>query len=67
MEVRHYTYRILWSQEDEEYVGLCEEFPFLSWVAGTQEAALDGIVSVVKDVVRDMNESGEDLPHRVAA
>lgn len=23
----HYTYRITWSAEDSEYVGLCTEFP----------------------------------------
>lgn len=28
-----YTYRIGWSEEDQEYVGLCVEFPSLSWLA----------------------------------
>ena len=27
-----YTYRITWSEEDQEYVGLCVEFPSLSWL-----------------------------------
>lgn len=26
-----YTYRITWSEEDQEYAGLCVEFPSLSW------------------------------------
>lgn len=26
----HYTYRVNWSGEDGEYVGLCAEFPSLS-------------------------------------
>ena len=30
-----YTYRITWSEEDMEYVGLCAEFPSLSWLAAT--------------------------------
>lgn len=25
----HYTYRVTWSEEDGEYVGLCVEFPSL--------------------------------------
>ena len=25
----HYTYRVTWSEEDQEYVGLCAEFPQL--------------------------------------
>ena len=38
-----YTYRITWSEENKEYVGLCVEFPSLSWLAGSQENALKGI------------------------
>jgi predicted RNase H-like HicB family nuclease len=30
-----YTYRVTWSAEDGEYVGLCAEFPSLSWLAST--------------------------------
>ena len=50
----HYTYRVTWSEEDQEYVGLCVEFPGLSWLAGSQEAALKGIRGVVADVIADM-------------
>jgi predicted RNase H-like HicB family nuclease len=38
-----YTYRVTWSEEDEEYVGLCAEFPGLSWLASTPEEALAGV------------------------
>ena len=57
-----YTYRVSWSQEDEEYVGLCAEFPSLSWLAATPEDALAGIRVVVSDVVADMQSNGEDVP-----
>ncbi len=57
-----YTYRITWSEEDGEFVGLCAEFPGLSWLADTREAALNGIVTVVSDVVEDMKETGEKIP-----
>ena len=57
-----YTYRVLWSDEDEEFLGLCAEFPSLSWLASTAEKALKGIRSVVKDSVSDMNENKEELP-----
>ncbi len=57
-----YTYRVTWSEEDSEYVGLCIEFPSLSWLAATQEAALRGIRRVVTDVVADMQASGESVP-----
>jgi len=57
-----YTYRVTWSEEDKEYVGLCAEFPSLSWLAATQEAALQGINNVVAEVVSDMESNGEDIP-----
>ncbi len=39
-----YTYRVTWSEEDSEYVGLCAEFPSLSWLANTPEKALTRIL-----------------------
>jgi len=49
-----YTYRVLWSEEDGEHVGLCEEFPSLSWLAPTQVGALNGITQLVSEVLRDL-------------
>ena len=66
MSVDHYTYRVTWSQEDGEHVGLCAEFPSLSWLAATPEAALKGIRLVVSDVVADMDASGEAIPTPLA-
>jgi predicted HicB family RNase H-like nuclease len=57
-----YTYRISWSEEDKEYVGLCLEFPSLSWLSGTPETALKGIREVVEDVIKDMQKRGETPP-----
>ena len=57
-----YTYRVRWSEDDEEYVGLCAEFPSLSWLAATPEDALAGIRDVVRDVVADMQANGEVMP-----
>jgi predicted HicB family RNase H-like nuclease len=61
-----YTYRVTWSEEDNEHVGLCAEFPSLSWLAGTPEAALKGIRKVVADVVADLEAQGEALPEPLA-
>jgi predicted HicB family RNase H-like nuclease len=57
-----YTYRVMWSEEDNEYVGLCAEFPSLSWLANTQELALSGVREIVKQVVQDMQSTGEPIP-----
>ena len=66
MKNDRYTYRVTWSEDDNEYVGLCAEFPSLSWLAGTPEAALRGIRKIVQDVVKDMRNEGEAVPEPIA-
>lgn len=56
--IDHYTYRVTWSAEDEMHVGLCAEFPSLSWLANTPGGALAGIRQVVADTVADLETSG---------
>ncbi|MBU1163581.1 MAG: hypothetical protein KKA75_05455 [Proteobacteria bacterium] len=53
-------YHVTWSEDYDEYVGLCAEFPGLSWLALTLEAALKGIRKLVAGVVRDMDKTGGD-------
>ena len=62
----HYTYRITWSAEDAEHVGLCAEFPSLSWLAATPAEALSGIQRLVADSVADMRNNGEPVPEPMA-
>jgi predicted HicB family RNase H-like nuclease len=61
-----YTYRVTWSEEDEEYVGLCIEFASLSWLAATPEAALKGIRKAVAGVVADLESNSEPVPEPMA-
>ncbi len=58
----HYTYRITWSAEDGEHVGLCADFPSLSWLATAPEVALAGIRNLVSDSMSDMRTTGEPIP-----
>jgi len=62
MNINHYTYRVTWSSDDNEHVGLCSEFPSLSWLAPSPEKALSGIRKVVADVVEEMTAAGESAP-----
>ena len=62
-----YIYKITWSEEDQEYVGLCVEFPSLSWLAESQETALNGIRKVVEEVIIDMKDSGESPPEPISS
>lgn len=66
MSLDHYTYRVTWSAEDAEHLGLCAEFASLSWLAPTPEKALSGIRAVVADVVKDLRASGELVPDAIA-
>ena len=66
MNAKHYIYRVMWSAEDDKYVGLCTEFPSLSWLAPTQEEAFSGIQSLVSDCVTDILEDGEMPPEPLA-
>jgi predicted HicB family RNase H-like nuclease len=62
----YYTYRVTWSAEDNEYVGLCTEFPSLSWLADTQNQALQGIRELIAEVVEDMRINNEVAPEPIA-
>lgn len=62
----HYTYRVTWSTEDQEHLGLCLEFPSLSWLATTPEEALAGIRQVVSETVADLHNAGDPVPTPMA-
>ena len=66
MNPDHYAYRVIWSSEDEEFVGLCAEFPLLSWLEPTPDGAFSGIRRVVAEVLEDMLEDGETPPEPIA-
>jgi hypothetical protein len=60
----HYTYRVEWSPEDNEWVGLCPELPALSWLDPNKEKALAGITRLVQDVVGGKNPAAVTLGRR---
>jgi predicted HicB family RNase H-like nuclease len=66
MNADHYTYRVTWSAEDGEHVGLCAEFPSLSWLDKTPEKALKGIRRIVAESVVDMESNHEPIPEPIA-
>ena len=65
-KIDHYTYRIIWSEEDNQHVGLCAEFPSLSYLASTPEKAIRGILKVIADVVQDMQANDEPVPEPIS-
>ena len=46
-----YTYRVVWSTEEPAYLGLCVEYPELSFLDSTSEGAFAGIRWLVSQYV----------------
>lgn len=66
VEANKYTYRVTWSEEDQEHVGLCAEFPSLSYLDPQFDTALHGIRDLVSAAVADMIDEGEQPPEPFA-
>ncbi|MFN8191389.1 MAG: toxin-antitoxin system HicB family antitoxin [Nocardioidaceae bacterium] len=66
VDVSHYSYRVAWSAEDDEFVATVAEFPSLSWLAPSQVDALQGLERLLDDVVADMHNDGEAIPEPIA-
>ena len=47
MDINDYHYEVKWSEEDRQFVGTVQEFPSLSWLDDSPEAALSGIQRIV--------------------
>ena len=65
-EVDRYTYRVTWSEEDDEYVGLCAELPSLSWLEKSPERALSGVRKLVRETIADLKKSKEVVPDPIS-
>jgi predicted HicB family RNase H-like nuclease len=61
-KIDRYTYRITWSEEDQEFVGLCAELPSLSWLEKNPEKALAGIRKLANKCIAEMTRSGDQIP-----
>ena len=42
-------YAVIWSERDQQYVGLAKRFPSMSWLADTHDEALVGIRRVTDE------------------
>jgi predicted HicB family RNase H-like nuclease len=64
---KRFTYRVTWSEEHGEYVGLCTAFPSLSRLDPISEHAVAGIRKLVAECVSDMKAAGEVPPRPLAS
>ena len=61
-DIEQYNYRLVWSQSDAEWIGLCDAFPGLSWLEKDRQAALDGIRGMVRRALDIFDEDGMAPP-----
>lgn len=61
-ETRDYIYSVVWSEEDDAFIGRVLEFPSLAAHGSTQAKALSEIRSVVQHAFEDLQDSGEEVP-----
>lgn len=55
-----YSYRVL--RDGDKFVARCAEFPNLSWEAYSPEEAHTGLMKLVDGTLRDLINSGGDVP-----
>ena len=51
--MNNHNYNVIYSDNDQQFVGLCLEFPSLSWLDDTEEKALEGIKKVVDGIIEE--------------
>ena len=57
-----YRFWTEWSEEDQEWVGLCDAFPLMSWLEPDRKAAESGIRSVVAEAIEMLEAEGRPPP-----
>lgn len=57
-----YLYSVVWSDDDEAFIGRVLEFPSLAAHGNTPEKALREIRAVVGYALSDLEDSGEAIP-----
>ncbi len=62
MAEHEYRYWTEWSEEDGEWVGLCDGFPLVSWLDPDRRAAEEGIRAVIAEAVEHLRAQGKPLP-----
>lgn len=61
-DIKKYTYRIEWSEEDQAHIARCLEFPSLAAHGKTPEKALKEIETVVTESVKWIEEENGIAP-----
>lgn len=58
----HYTFRAEWSPEENQYISLCIELPFLKERAIGPSQAVAAVAEAVDRYVTELRDGGEEAP-----
>lgn len=61
-----YTYRLLWDEDKERYLGVCSEFPDLKYEAASTNDALTGIQNRVAEEIETFARQRKQPPDPLA-
>lgn len=61
-----YTYRLLWDEDKDRYVGVCSEFPDLRYEATSTTDALAGIQNRVDEEIGSLSRQRKPIPEPLA-
>jgi len=64
--INKYSTSIHWSEEDQEFVATCTEFPYLSGIGETKEEALNILNEAVEVGIEMLEEDNEPVPLPIA-
>jgi predicted RNase H-like HicB family nuclease len=67
MSAAQYTYEAMWSPTERVFIARVREFPVLEARGETRESSIRALRNVVAAVVKDLAESGQEIPPRAKA
>jgi predicted RNase H-like HicB family nuclease len=63
VDMSHYSYRVVWSPEDGEYVATALEWgPAFSWLDEDPTVALGGLRDLIRESIEDLTADGKPVP-----
>jgi hypothetical protein len=67
VDLNRYSYRIVWSPDDVEYVATALEWgPASSWLDADPIAALAGLRDLIRESIADLTADGKPVPAPLA-
>ena len=66
MSAAQYTYDATWSEEHRAFIARVKEFPVLEAHGDSRGGSIRALKSVIAAVVKDLVESGEEVPAQSA-